>query len=317
MRRLKMIFNPVADRGHAAQSADELQEAVEAEVAAARENGQDIELTWTRTQYKGHAVDLARDAVAEGFEVVTAIGGDGTVHEVVNGLMAAEKERRPALGVIPFGSGNDFAHNVGLPSDPREAARCLFGDTTRTVDVGTIKDGSGRCEYWTNTVGIGFGGAVNMAARKYTRIRGFFVYLAAVFETIASAPFSLKAKIQVDGNGPVEHEVAMIAFCNGPREGGGFFVGPGAEMDDGLITYMLMRNMSRVNMLRFLPIVMTGNHLKYPRYFQRSEARHIVLETDRTMAIHADGEVFGSWEAGIRQLELGIVPSAVRVLTNC
>lgn len=317
MRRLKLIFNPVADRGHAAQSADELQQIVDAEVTEARENRHPVEVVWARTEYKGHAVELARDAAAEGFDVVTAIGGDGTVHEVVNGLMATDEAQRPLLGVIPFGSGNDFAHNVGLPSDPHEATRCLLGEATRPVDIGTIKDGSGRCEYWTNTVGIGFSGAVNMAARRYTRVRGFLVYLVAVFETIASAPFSLKAQIKVDDSAAAEHEVAMIAFCNGPREGGGFFVGPGAAMDDGLITYVLMRNMSRASMLRFLPIVMNGKHLKHSRFFQRGEAKQIQLETNRTMAIHADGEVFGSWDAGIRELELKMLPAAVRVLVNC
>lgn len=318
MPRLKLILNPTADRGHAAQAADELRQIITREAAAASsEQGRTYELTWVQTAYHGHAVELACTTADEGFDTVVAIGGDGTVHEVVNGLMQIDEARRPRLGVIPFGSGNDFVHNFGLPSDVRDAIRCVLGDESAPSDIGYICDGSGRCEYWTNSVGLGFSGAVNIATRRRKRVRGFMLYLVAVLETIFSKPLDLHTQLQVDGGPPTMREIAMLSICNGPREGGGFHVAPGAKMDDGLLTYVIMRRMTRLNMLRFLPIVMKGTHLRHTRFIEKGEAERIHVEADKTMAIHTDGEVFASWEADIREVDLRIVPAAVQVLKNC
>lgn len=318
MPRLKLILNPTADRGHAAQAADELRQIVTQETeAASQAQGRTYELTWVETEYHGHAVELARTAADEGFDTVVAIGGDGTVHEIVNGLMQIDEERRPRLGVIPFGSGNDFAHNFGLLPDVRGAVRCLLGDETAPSDIGYICDGTGRCEYWTNSAGIGFNGAVNIETRRLKRVRGFLLYLVAALKTIFFKPLALHTQMEVDDKPPAVHDVAMLSITNGPREGGGFHVAPGAKMDDGLLTYVIMRRMSRLNMLRFLLVVMNANHLKHTRYFEPGVAERIRLVTDKAMAIHTDGEIFGPWEADIRELELRVVPAAVQVLKSC
>jgi diacylglycerol kinase (ATP) len=135
-----------------------------------------------------------------------------------------------------------------------------------------------------------------------------------VLETILFRPPVINARIRIDDQPAQEREVSMISLCNGPREGGGFPVGPHAVMDDGKITYMIMRGMSRLLMLYFLPIVMNANHLKHERYFEEATAQRLRIEADRTLAIHADGEIFGSWEADVRQVEVGIIPAAIRVL---
>lgn len=318
MPRLKLILNPTADHGHAREIGPPLREMLEAEaqVAAARQ-GRAYELVWTQTQRPRHAIELARDAANEGFDAVVAIGGDGTVHEVVNGLMQVDGARRPRLGVIPAGSGNDFAHNFGLPATQQAAARCLLGDTTRPVDIGVIEDNNGRRAYWDNTIGIGFSGVVNIVARRYGRWRGFLLYLIAVLESIMRYPQRVGIQLTADGNSPIERRVAMVSLCNGPREGGGFAVAPDAVMTDGLITYTIMRAMSRANMLRFLPVVMNGKHLAFERYFESGTAGHIRIEADQTMAVHTDGEVFGPFEAGIRHLEVSLLPGALDVLTEC
>ena len=317
MPRLKLILNPQADHGHAAETGSRLRNVVEEQIRRREQSGQSYDLSWVSTEGPRHAIELAREAAQQGFDTVVAVGGDGTVHEVVNGLMQMEQEKRPRLGVIPIGSGNDFAHNVGLPSDPLEAVRCTLGDHTRTVDVGLIVDETGRREYWDNTIGIGFSGQVNIATRGKTRWRGFMLYLISVLETILFKPPALNATVQFDAKPPVAKSFSMLSICNGPREGGGFPVNPGAVMDDGLITYTVMRKMSRFNMLRMLPIVMKGRHLSLTRFFEAGTAQSIRVETDRTMAIHTDGEVFGPWEAGIRQVEASIVSAAVRVVWNC
>lgn len=318
MPRLKLILNPQADRGHAAEAGPDLRAILADEVeAASRQQGRAFELVWALTDEPRHATALAREAAEEGIDVVVAIGGDGTVHEVVNGLMAVEAERRPRMGIIPVGSGNDFASNFGVPDDLREAARCLLGDTSFPTDVGWIADGTGRGEYWCNTVGVGFTGAVNIATRRLKRWRGFMSYFIAVLQTILFAPPTLEARITVDEDATFERGITMVAVCNGPREGGGFPVAPGAEMDDGLLDYVIMRRMGRLRIARFLPVVMQARHLNHPDYFDAGKAGQIHITTDSTMAIHTDGEVFGPWEADVRELELRIVPRAVEVLCNC
>lgn len=312
---LKMILNPAADRGHAAEKGRHLQELLDQQIQASGAVG--YEPSWVLTDYPHHATELAHAAVGQGFDVVVAVGGDGTVHEVINGLMLAEGPTKPLLGVIPIGSGNDFAHNFGLPGDSLAAISCLLGDVSRPVDVGLVIEASGRREYWDNTIGIGFSGAVNIATRSKKHWRGFMLYLVSVLETILFKPMALDATITFDSAAPVEHRISMLSLCNGPREGGGFPVAPDARMDDGQITYTIMRQMSRFNLLRLLPVVMKGQHMTHTRFFAGGVARHVRVETAQTMAIHIDGEVFGPWEAGIRQLEVSIIPGALRVLCSC
>jgi len=308
MPRLKLILNPASDRWHTKDRSKSLRELIEHQ---ARES---YELVWATTERPRHATALAKSAGDEGFDVVVVVGGDGTVHEVVNGLMQIPADRRPKLGIIPVGSGNDFAYNLGFSHDVEESVPCLFGNKTRIIDVGTITDHTGRMEYWNNTVGLGFSGAVNLASRQLKRLRGFLLYLVAVLQTILFKPQALAATMRIDDQPPLERGIAMLSICNGPREGGGFPVAPDAVMDDGLITYTIMRKVNRLQMLYFLPIVMSAAHMRYQKFFQGGTAKHLSVTTDKTMAIHTDGEVFGSWEAGICEVNVSIIPSALQVL---
>jgi YegS/Rv2252/BmrU family lipid kinase len=313
MPRIKLILNPVADRGHAWKSEPDLRRIVQEEI----EKTGDVDaydLTWVSTEYPLHATELASE---KGYDAVVALGGDGVVHEIVNGLMTFDADQRPRLGVIPIGSGNDFAHNVGLPDDPHEAARCIIGDITRPIDAGIITDGTGRSEYWNNTVGIAFSGAVNIAGRKRTKMRGFLVYFVAVLETILFKPADLDATFKIDDQQLFDRRVSMISVNNGPREGGGFPTSPNAIMDDGLLTYTLMRHVGRLGMLRFLPVVMAANHLKYTKIFDNNTAKHMNIKGQQTMVIHTDGEVYGPWEANIREVDISIIPGALQVLCSC
>jgi diacylglycerol kinase family enzyme len=136
----------------------------------------------------------------------------------------------------------------------------------------------------------------------------------AVLQTILFKPQALAATMRMDDQPPLERGIAMLSICNGPREGGGFPVAPDAVMDDGLITYTIMRKVNRLQMLYFLPIVMSAAHMRYKKFFQGGTAKHLSVTTDKTMAIHTDGEVFGSWEAGICEVNVSIIPSALQVL---
>ncbi len=144
VHRVKLIVNPNADLGRARHGAADLRPIVE------EFGGAD----WSGTVYPTHAVELARQAGEQGHELVIAAGGDGTVHEVVNGLMQIPRDRRPLLGVIPLGSGNDFSHAIGIDPRPQYALRQIFTGKPKAVDIGRYHDGLARHEYFTNTIGI-------------------------------------------------------------------------------------------------------------------------------------------------------------------
>ncbi len=317
MPRIKLILNPASDKGRTAQIGETLQELLHERAEVERQKGVHYELHWELTERGGQATEIALQAARDGYDAVVAVGGDGTVHEVVNGLMQVEARKRPKLGIIPVGSGNDFAHNVKLPEKHEDAIHCLFGESTRRIDVGIIKDEKGKQAYWDNTLSIGFGGSANIMAMKYTWLQGFLVYLLAVVETIITKPLDYRAKIQIDDRPVQERGVAMISICNGPREGGGFPVAPHAVMDDGLITYTLMRNMNQLQMFYFLPVVMAAKHLGYKSFFEEGTAKQVKVEIDKAVAIHTDGEVFAHWDDGVRQLEMSILPGELEVMCNC
>jgi YegS/Rv2252/BmrU family lipid kinase len=316
MPRVKLILNPASDRGRTAKIGEALQALLHQRAEIERQRGIHYELHWELTERPGQAIEITGQAAAEGFDMVVAVGGDGTVHEVVNGLMKINEKKRPKLGVLPAGSGNDFAHNIHLPEKVEDCVQCLFSNTSRKIDIGMIKDSTGREEYWDNTIGLGFSGAVNMAARKITWIYGFPVYLISVLQTIFTTHKRISVDITLDGQPIPRRKVTMISVCNGPREGGGFPVAPHSLMDDGFLTYMFMRDTNRAQMLYFLPVVMASAHLGYKTFFEEGNTKHITIKADQTLAIHADGEVFGSWDAGIREVELSIIPSAIQVMCS-
>src|SRR3972149_6629587 len=141
-----LIFNPMADHRRSGQKASALRAIVD-EMGGA---------DWQGTEYPAHAAEIAAGAGGRGYQTVVALGGDGTVHEVVNGLMRAPAEQRARLGIVPIGSGNDFAVGAGIEANPNLAMKRVFEGKERLVDVARLQDGSGRVEYFNNTCGIGF-----------------------------------------------------------------------------------------------------------------------------------------------------------------
>ncbi len=157
-RKVKLILNPMADMGRAWKTANDL-----------RPIAQEFkgELSWSGTVYPTHAIELAKQAAEEGCDMVIAMGGDGTVHEVVNGLMQVPEEKRPVMGIVPIGSGNDFAYSIGLTQRPAHAlAHALHGGNIQPVDIGLMTDEHGRREYFDNTLGIGFDAVVTIRSHK-------------------------------------------------------------------------------------------------------------------------------------------------------
>ncbi|MEW6717790.1 MAG: diacylglycerol kinase family protein [Chloroflexota bacterium] len=300
--KVKLIFNPRADMGNAWRLAADLRPIVE------EFGGAD----WAGTVYPTHATTLARQAAEEGYDIVVAVGGDGTVHEIINGLMQVPKGKRPRLGVVPMGSGNDFAHNVGVTINPPVALRQALSGKSLRVDIGVLEDERGRREYWDNTLGIGFDATVTIRSHRLPIVRGFMMYLIAVIQTIMLNHDAPHFRFVTDEES-WEGEKLMIVLCNGPREGGGFLVAPEAVPDDGVFHYASIDRVSRPMMFRLVPEVMKGTHGRFD-CVHMGKFNKLELQADRPLYIHMDGEIFSGFGTVVRQVKVELIPQALEVM---
>jgi diacylglycerol kinase (ATP) len=298
----KLIINPNADLGRAWRWTADLRPIVD------EFGGAD----WTGTVYPTHAIELAHQAAEDGYQTVVAVGGDGTVHEVINGLMQVPAERRPRLGIVPMGSGNDFAHNVGIEQRQEVAMRKVFTGGVRRVDLFRAEDAHGRCEYLDNTLGIGFDATVTIRSRKIPLIHGFLMYLVSVIQTIMLNHDAPRMQVTTDRES-WDEEALMLVLCNGAREGGGFFVAPGAEPDDGTLNYIGIRRVSRLMMFRLIPEVMKGTHGRFPQV-RMGQFSKLELQADRPLYIHTDGEIFAGFGTDVRSLSVEVLPGALQII---
>jgi diacylglycerol kinase (ATP) len=295
--RFLFIFNPAAGRGRARRDLPRLRAALE----KAGVSGD-----WKETRAPDHGIALAAESVREGVDVVVAVGGDGTENEVVGGLMSIPSEKRPAFGLLPAGTGNDYAHLLGLsPRDPEGAARVLARGATRMLDVGDV---NGR--FFANGVGVGFDGSVAENAATMTWMKGFPAYLVAVFITLAHwRNFGLTAR--VDGE-TLEGRTLLAAIGIGPRSGGGFWLTPDARPDDGLFDFCRLGDFGKLEALRHLPKALTGKHVHLEKTTMR-RAKEIVLSADRPITAHVDGNLLRG-VACEEPLVFRIHPGALRVI---
>jgi diacylglycerol kinase family enzyme len=223
------------------------------------------------------------------------------VHEVVNGLMRAGA--RAALGVIPLGSGDDFAKLLS-----NDFISDFSSAKTRQFDVGRIVAGS-EVRYFANGMDIGFGahGARNVALVPRF-LTGFGAYLAALVLTMVRYP-SLRVRLQLDDAPPFELATTMTAVMNGTTFGGSFQVCPEAQPDDGLLDLLLVDAVGRLEILQLVPKILRGSHAGDPR-LRLVRAKRVTIDSDAPLLLEADGELAFD---GIRQLQIDVLPGALRV----
>lgn len=300
--KVLIIINPNADLGRARQKAATLKSIVD-ELGGA---------DWAGTVYPTHAIEIARQAIEENYELIIAGGGDGTSHEVINALMQVPPENRPKLGFIPLGSGNDFAYAIGMHPDPQKAVRQIFNGRPKNIDIGKMVDEYGNVEYWGNAIGVGFDATVTIRSRKFTYLKGFLIYLLAVLQTILLNHEAPHFKIQTDQE-TFEEKLILFVLCNGSREGGGFMVAPKAKPDDGIYQYTGIKQVSRLTMLRILPQVMKGTHERLSQV-RTGTFRKLSIQSNLPMIIHVDGEIIAGFDSNIRQFSSEMIPGAIQAI---
>ncbi len=297
-----LVFNPIANLGRAWPVASTLRRVAD-ELGGA---------DWSGTVYPGHASEIAEKAGAQGYKTVVAMGGDGTIHEVINGLMAIPAEKRPMLGIVPVGSGNDFACTMNIPRNSEEALRKVFSGTPKKIDIASVQDESGRKEYWMNTLGMGFDSAVNFHSREVPIFQGFMIYFLAVFRTMVENYYPFKVTCTMDEN-TFEQETLMFTVTNGQREGGGFLLSPNASQTDGLLNYTIVDVISRLQMFSAIPHFLKGTHAGL-NYVKTGTFKKIHLSSNNPLWIHADGEIFAGFSSHIKELSIEVIPEAINLI---
>ena len=259
------------------------------------------------TMCAGDARVLAAKAAARGEELVVALGGDGTVNEVVNGI--ADRGFGAALGIIPGGGGNDFAFALRIPTEPETAAATLRHGERRVIDVGAMVIGSGVCRYYVNTLGMGVSGYVARLAEAHGSKRGTYSYameLVKMMFRVSPWPFDL----EVDGEA-VSHEAVYAQIANGRREGRVFTVAPEAELDDGLLDMLVVTDVPLVKRPWFIVRGGSGHVPPGPNVI-RMRVSSVRVRAGGPLPCHVDGEPFTLGEGAKARVE--VLPRRLTVI---
>jgi diacylglycerol kinase (ATP) len=292
-----LFLNPIAGRGRARRHLPrilELMEAAGTHAAVHQSTGVgDLEIqVW--------------EAVRNGATELIVAGGDGSVHEAVNGIMAAGGDA--ALGVIPVGTGNDFAKAAGIPLDWEAATTLLArrvadGAHPRSMDLGRMND-----RWFANGAGIGLDAKVTQIARSYRWPIGDLVYLAAIFHAMLdgiATPEILIESDELQWDGPL----TLANVSNGPWIGGMFHIAPMAKNDDGLLELLVAAPVTRMRILQLLPKLMRGDHMD-EREIVHASVRRVKIAAAAAVPSHLDGEM----QPLQADFEIEILPDGLQLL---
>lgn len=291
-----MIFNPTAGRNQGAKRKDEAQAHL----------GPGFE--WIPTQRAGHAIELARVA-AKTHEVVVAFGGDGTVGDVMRGILLAKNDgdspHEATLGIIPVGTGNDMARNLKLSLETREACATILGGVTKRIDIGTVNGTP-----FINNAGTGFDAAVMHTMNTSIRfLRGQPAFLLAIIKTlIRYKPFSLT--LTADDGEKRTLRAYMVSLLNGKVYAAGMQAAPYAELDDGRLDVLIIKEMPKSKLLPVIRLVATGQHLNHPAV-EMLQVRKLLVGAIPPQPLNIDGEV-----RGLTPMAVEVLPRALKVLVR-
>jgi diacylglycerol kinase (ATP) len=306
-----VILNPSAGRGAGALA----REPIERQLRLAGATYDLVETTGA-----GQPELLAYEAAVEGYEIIVSVGGDGTAHEVVNGMVRAARDRSEpvgeenpvgVLGLVPIGTGNDYAWRLGIPlNNPTAATQLLIEGPHRRVDLGEVTDENGRREIFHNHFGGGFEAAAAIESLKIQRFRGLTLYLAALTRVIPQ--YAHPVPVTVQYNGTVRSApMLLVSAANGGRTGGGFKIAPGAQLDDGELDVILGFSPNIPTTLYLLPHFMRGTHIGLTRYVAADRTSDLTIEAPGGLPVHLDGEIF---REDARRMTIRVLPRHLEVI---
>ncbi len=294
---LHLIVNPTAGRGSAARSLPAIEQSL-------IRHGRDFLVSTTNA--RGHARQIAEQALAAGGQTVVAVGGDGTLHEVTNAVINANPALEPTLGLIACGTGNDFARCLGLIGTIEQMCTVLVNGQRKFVDVGTVTGHDLPIRRFLVAAGVGYiadtAATVNRGIRY---LRGMPAYILAALQTLVGFS-STEIMITVDGQAHRTLDVMLISISNVATTGGGMLIAPGALIDDGLLNVCLVHKISKFELLRQLPNVIKGAHVNHPSV-EMFVAKSVEISSKIPLGLWIDGEVAGTTPAKF-ELETAKLP---------
>jgi len=289
MASYKFILNPAAANGKGASMYSRLDK-------LCRHAGIAHEIVLT--EKRGHAQLIAREA-AGNFTYIVAVGGDGTIHEVVNGMIFSKAK----LGILPVGTGNDLIRGLGIPNHFEKAFAIVLQGDTRFIDIGKIGD-----IYFHNGIGVGFDAWVAYETLREKFFRGKLKYLAGIFKTLNK--YNPPEMTLFYDETVVKNRYFMINIANGLYMGGGFKLTPSAKFDDGELDLNIVINLTKLKVFKNLLGVFSGNHTSMPEVTQ-AKARKIKIVSNLPFAVQADGEFIS---AELKTVEVTLIPRALEIV---
>ena len=294
--RAFVVVNPAAGGGRTARLWRSLRE---------RLHQVGLEFEAAETSGRGSATALARKAVSDGWPLVVAVGGDGTVNEVVNGLIDPGGRPPATLGAIMTGRGRDACRNLGIAADHGAAMlRLVHGDDV-SLDLGAVSWQGRAVRFFVNSAGAGFD-AVVAARAESIRGSGTVPYVLGIAGALRGHR-PVPAAITLDGQPIWRGALTAAVVANGPHYGGGMRIAPAARPDDGQLDLVIVGDLRRAELLAWLPTVYWGAHLRNARV-TTGRGRDIEIETDPAVPVHLDGE-----PVGVTPIRLTVRPRALRV----
>lgn len=290
--RYLLIVNPAGGSGKTMKALPEIESLL-------AERNVDYEFHFTREPY--HATDIVR-ARGDKFDVIVSVGGDGTINEIINGLPDINKP----LGIIPIGTGNDFARSCCIPYDNiHEAINILLNHDSRHVDLGVAND-----YRFINVMGLGFEGRSSEIGRALTMLKGPVKYLVAIGYTLFAYK-RIPVKITI-GDQVIEEKTFLISIGNGWNVGGGLQLTPRAKLDDGMFDICYVKNISRYRIVSNFTRLYNGTIDELDE-IEMYRGKHITIESDVQLPLHLDGEVLNGDRSNIN---ITILPKAQEIIGN-
>jgi diacylglycerol kinase (ATP) len=284
-----IIYNPTAGAGRSAKAMQTVLQILDERKAS---------YTVFETQYKEHAVSLARDAIGKGYDGIISVGGDGTLLEIASVIHGTDE----TLGIIPAGTGNDFRQAIGVSKDPAEALQIILAGRKRRVDIGLL----GKDRYFLNVAGTGFDVDVIRNTEKVRRrFTGGLAYFLGIFLSIFGYR-SVNIEVTINGQ-MLKRSVLLIAIANGQCYGGGLNVAPHSDVADGLFNIVLINSIPNWRILIELPKMKKGQINRIPgcEQFICSE---LSIDSPQSLRFNLDGEVYGQ-----TPIRIAVVPKALNV----
>jgi diacylglycerol kinase (ATP) len=281
----RLIVNPVAGAGRTAKRWPQI-------MGLLKKIG--LRFEHDLTEAPGHAIELAKSAAKDGYELVVSVGGDGTINEIVNGLYDAGNINGIMLGIISTGTGSDYIRTVGIPRHHEEACHRLMNPRKLTVDLGIAEyasNGQMVQRLFVNFAGLGFDAEIVKATtQRFKALGSVPSYLAGLLTTVLLYK-NREVSLKLDGQAE-DRKVCAILVSNGKYGGGGMFATPNADPEDGLFDVLIIGDLSKPDLLWSLPRVYRGTHLTHPKVSIK-RAREIEIRPRQQTSLQADGELLG------------------------